>query len=83
MAADIETGVTLGTDITAQESDSPQDRAPTIVVIPTVHDANDPGTPVECQLNLEQTQDSHAPKDCCTDRGRQSCPSAQPIECSP
>lgn len=57
MAADIETGATLSTDMTAEESNSPQAHAPTIVVIPTAHDATGPGTPAERQLNLEQTQD--------------------------
>lgn len=59
---DIETGVTIHTDIAGDELDPPLNHPPTIVVIPAVHDDVRPDVAVDCQLPPEQAQHSHAPR---------------------
>ena len=49
-AADIETGIPISTSTAADGLDPPLNNAPTVLVIPSVHDRSSSN---DCQLNLE------------------------------
>ena len=61
-AGDIETGVTINTDIAGDELDPPLTHPPTVVAIPAVHDDLRPGVAADCQLPPEQAQHFRAPR---------------------
>lgn len=61
-AADIETGIPISTDTAADESDTPLDQAPTVVVIPAVQECDRSGISADCQATSEEAQHSRAPR---------------------
>ena len=61
-AADIETGIPISTDNSADQVDPPLDQAPTVVVIPAEQEYDRRGTPADCQLTSEEAQHSRAPR---------------------